>query len=689
MPIFEIVSNDGKKYRVDADNEDAALSAFHPQSDKYQDWAQKSVANEQNASSYLPDVMQGSQRKILQGLTGNFADDALAYGNAFIDPLLGRGRGLDFEERLKYEKARQAELNRVADEKSGVAGDVAGGLASALGISRIGRAGGTLLRAGQSLPAQIAAGGAEGAGYGAIYGAGEGDGLPDKASKAISGGLGGGVFGAALPGVFAAGKYAAAKPISNLIASRDPEGFAAAKYGSAMLDAGTTPQAVMRQVNDANAAGVPLNIADAIGKPGQRLLYTAASAEGPGRNLTTEALNRRQSGMAGRVGNLVEEALGVNSTARQSEEALNQQARQNSRPLYAAIPEYPTSITPRVEQFLQEPLMQDALRNGIQIQRNNALAAGEDLAGYTLPEASRANNAGLNSFNFRNYQAMKIGLDDMLEKYRNPMTGRLELDDNGISIQNLRRSLDEDLKQMFPGYAEADAAYAGPASIRSAIGTGQQMARGGRFDDNLNTYNRMNEGQQAGARIGYADRKMQSLEKANISGNRSANPAANLMNEKDLQELNRMSQFQGPTRQGAPTFDNNEITRRLNWEDQMAQTRQQALMGSRTAENLADQQTGGVDSRLSGALRSFIAGDWRNGAGQLAGSAFNGVGNLYGGNNAAVREQLARIGLSTGDTNLAAMLRRATAQGRRAKRKEMQIMQGLLGAGASRIGSMQ
>jgi hypothetical protein len=679
-----LVSNPDKQGSEEWQTIEAAFNKLHdtpPADDKYQQWAKKSVAQEQKAGSYLPGVMQGSQRKILQGLTGNFADDALAYGSAFIDPLLGRGRGLPFDERLKYEKARQSELNRVADEQSGVAGDVAGGLASAAGISRIGRAGGTLMRAGMSLPGQVAAGAAEGAGYGALYGAGEGDGLPDKASKAISGGLGGGVFGGVLPAALAGVKYAAAKPISNLIASRDPEGFAAAKYGSAMLDAGQTPQSVMRQVSDANAAGVPLNIADAIGKNGQRLLYTAASSEGPGREMVTSNLNARQAGQGERVSHLVDEALGADSTARQAGDAFIDQARRQSRPLYDAIPEYPESITPRVASFLREPTMQEALRNGVQIQRNNALANGEDLAGYTLPEMHRANNAGLNSFSFRNYQAMKIGLDDMLEKYRNPMTGQLDLDSKGISIQRLRQSLDQDLKQMFPGYAEADAAYAGPASIKQAIGLGSQMARGGRFEDNVRTFNRMSDAQKVGARIGYADKLSAGIE----NSTQGTNAANRLLTPKKQGELEAMSLFQGPSRPGAP----NEIARRLAWENQMNQTRQQALMGSRTAENLADQQTGGVDPRITGVLHSLISGHPMQAAGQAVGHAFHSAGNLYGGNTSAVREQLARIGLSNGNVDIARLLREATAKGRRARIRENRVLQGLLGGGAASIGLLQ
>lgn len=678
MPTFEIVGPDGGTYHIDADNEEAALSAFSKPVDKYQAWARKSVAKE--PKSYLPDVLQGSQRKIMQGLTGNFADDALAYGNAFLDPLMGRGRELPFDERLKYEKARQAELNRVADEQSGLVGDVAGGVASAAGAARLGKAGMTLLKPGMNPFLQPFVGAAEGAGYGALFGAGEGDGLPDRASKAISGGIGGGIFGAALPAAASAGKYFAAKPISNLIAARDPQGAAAAQYGSAILDSGKTAREVMQEISNANTAGVPLNVADAIGKNGQRLLYTAASAQGPGRDLVTKGLERRQAGQGERIGYLFDEALGADRTARQAGEAFIDQARKSSKPLYDAIPEYPEAITPRVQAMLNEDTMQQALKRGIQIQRNNAVAAGEDLAGYSLPEAHRANNAGLNAFNFKNYQAMKIGLDDMLEQYRDNF-GKLNLDAYGLSLQNMRNALDEDLKQsMFKGYAAADKAYAGPAAQNQAISLGKQMARGGRHEDNVAAFNALNDAQKIGARVGYADSLLGRVENTTVG----TNNANKLMTPKRQAEMDAMSLFQGPNRPGAP----NEIQRRLDWENTMNQTRNQALTGSRTAENLADQQTHGVDVRLSGALKNLIAGHPLHAAGDLAGAAFQGAGNLYGGNTAAVREQLARIGLSNGQ-DLGRLLRQATARGRKAREIESRVLQGLLGGGAAGIGSMQ
>lgn len=657
--------------------------------DKYQQWARKTVSaeNKNGAEGYLPDVMQGSQRKILQGLTGNFADDALAYGHAAIDPILGKGANLPFSERLKYEKARQNEYNRVADEKSGTTGDIAGGLASALGISRLGKAGMTLMpetaEGLTGLGKTMLAGAGEGAGYGALYGAGEGDGLDDKASKAITGGLGGGVFGAALPAVLAGAKKAAAQPISNLIAARNPEEYAASQYANAINNSGQSIDDVMGQVNNANAAGVPLNIADATGKSGQRLLYAAASAEGPGRDIATRTLNDRQAGQSERIGHLLDEALGADRTGRQAGQEFMQQAAENSRPLYAASDAYPIQWNQNIEKFIQDPIAQRAFRKGIAIQRMEALAQDPNAfnardfsaAGYNA--AASAPDVIAAGPNMRSLDAIKKGLDNIIEGYRDKTTGRLQLDEYGRAVDQVRRRFIQELDQVNPRYAEARAAWAGPAAQNEAIGLGKQMAQGGRYADNIDTFNRLNDAQKVGARIGYADSKAAGLERS-TEGRNNAN---SLITPKTQNELEAMSLYQGPRQPGAP----NEIRRRLDWENTMNQTRNQALMGSRTAENMADQKTSGVDARLMGALKSFATMHPVQGAAELFGAA----GNLYGGNTAAVREQLARIGLSNGNVDLTELLRRANAKGVRGRKIERQALQGLLGGGAASIGGLQ
>lgn len=681
MPVFHIELEDGRKFEVDAEDQASALQAI-PHVDKYHQKA-RDLINSQAAKGR--DISGGFLDKYLQGATLGFGDEAVAAGRtalgAVVDPIKHIGdpayQSIGLKERYNYEKALEDERAKDATRKTGAFGtalEMAAGLGTGVGA---GKAGLTMLKEGMSLPKLMAAGSAEGAGYGAIAGAGEGDGVSDRFNRALKGGAAGAALGAGIPAVGAGIGAVAAKPLSRIMSAADPKMAATARLQEDLQASGMSAADVLQKVKDANAAGIPMTVADVMGKEGQRRLYTAASANGPGRDFATNFLNTRQEGQMGRVTNMVEQAMGADRTARQAGQDFMSQARTRSKPLYDAIPEYPEQITPRVSALLDEPLMQQALKEGMQIQRNNALAAGEDLAGYTVGEAKRANNAGLNAFNFKNYQAMKIGLDNMLEKYRNPQTGNLDLTPEGRSIVNLRKALDTDLKDMFPGYGAADAAYAGPASVDQAIGLGKQLATSGRSRDNIETFNALNDAQKVGARIGYADKKLSSFRNAT----EGANVANRLLSPEIRAEMEALSNFTGPQKPGADP----ELTRRLRMEKTMSETRNTALGGSRTAENLADQANNGIDPRLMSAVSRLIHGDVKgalNSGGEL-------ISTIGGGNTPAVREEIAKTYLSNGDVNIAALLRKASMQSKKAKRKYTNALQGLLSGSAIAGGLMQ
>lgn len=682
MPKYQVELTNGRRFVVDADSEElahqAAMSYAAPPAENLDVYHQRArdLINRQAAGGR--DISGGYLDKYLQGATLGFGDELVAAGRtalgAVADPVKHLGdpnyKGVGLAERYAYEKALEDERLKDAEKRTGALGtaaELAGGVGTAVGAAGRGL---TLMREGMGLGARVAAGATEGAGYGALAGAGSGDGLNDRLAKAGAGAVGGALIGGAVPAAVAGAKLAAAAPLSNIAAMRDPAGAAATKFGNAVLDGGKNLNDVLQEVAAARAAGVPLTLADALGKPGQRLLYTAASAEGPGRALVTDAMDARQAAQGERISNLIAEHMGTTQTGRQAGRAMIDEARAASRPLYQAIPQFPEEITPRVESFLREPLMQQALRRGVQIQRNNALAAGEDLAGYSLPEFHRANNAGLNAFSFENYQAMKIGLDDLLEKYRDPTTGVLNLDAEGNSVLALRRALDEDLKMMFPGYAAADAAYAGPAAQSSAIRTGRSMV-GQRMADNADTIAAMSPDQLVGARAGVADRLTRGTEwvsEGTNKANRLDNPGTRSLIE------------------GLSVMPNaaDDVTRRLAWERAMSRTREQAVGGSRTAENIADQKTGGIDARVLGAITDLVQGKVLGAARQ----AGQGLINRFDGNTPAVREELARIGLSDG-ASLQRLLRRATLDARRWRRRETRATQGLLGGSAAVVGGSQ
>ena len=101
--------------------------------------------------------------------------------------------------------------------------------------------------------------------------------------------------------------------------------------------------------------------------------------------------------------------------------------------------------------------------------------------------------------------------------------------------------------------------------------------------------------------------------------------------------------------------------------------------------NLADQANNGIDPRLMSAVSRLIHGDVKgalNSGGEL-------ISTIGGGNTPAVREEIAKTYLSNGDVNIAALLRKASMQSKKAKRKYTNALQGLLSGSAIAGGLMQ
>ena len=69
----------------------------------------------------------------------------------------------------------------------------------------------------------------------------------------------------------------------------------------------------------------------------------------------------------------------------------------------------------------------------------------------------------------------KRGLDDILEGYRDPLTGRLNLDSRGRAIEAVRKAYVSHLDTLNPDYAAARAAWAGPSQALDAMSLGARI----------------------------------------------------------------------------------------------------------------------------------------------------------------------------------------------------------------------
>ncbi|MEJ7933681.1 hypothetical protein WG907_05320 [Sphingobium sp. AN558] len=72
---------------------------------------------------------------------------------------------------------------------------------------------------------------------------------------------------------------------------------------------------------------------------------------------------------------------------------------------------------------------------------------------------------------------VKRGMDDILEAQRNPVTGRLDLNEAGRAQNGVLRALLGEVDTLNPAYGQARAAYQGPMELRDALAAGKDAVR--------------------------------------------------------------------------------------------------------------------------------------------------------------------------------------------------------------------
>lgn len=534
---------------------------------------------------------------------------------------------------------------------------LAGGVASmapvvAAAPGLFGAAGGFAARTGMGAASNAALGGADAA---------------VRGHDPISGALIGGLIGGATPAV-----EAAASPfVSSIMARINPQNAANRQVARAVSESGQTPQQLGQRLTDASAAGQgDYILADALGNPGQRMLSTVARAPGEGRTNVVNALENRQAGQGERVSDILDEGLGTGNTARQTIDQLTEQARRESAPLYQDALNQRPVWSGRIQQFFDDPITAQGLREGVRVQRLESLATGRPFnpADHAITGFNEAGDPLISGVpNMRTINLIKKGWDNILEGYRDKTTGRLALDEYGRALDNVRRSFLNEVDSVNPSYGQARAAYSGPAHVRDAVNVGSEAATRGRAADNIDRFNALNPQAQQGFRAGYADTRIGKIESTPGIGSNKVRP---LTSQKAQQELDTLSLHQGPTQPGQL----NPLQQRLSREQTMFETRNHALGGSRTADNLADHEALGVNPTT---VMHAATGNWSAAIGSMLHAGVRGIT----GNTPAVRKAVADILLQNGATlnpaALNAMVSRTIGQ--------LQFLQQLARSGAAAV----
>ncbi|OYV59498.1 MAG: hypothetical protein B7Z69_06970, partial [Actinobacteria bacterium 21-73-9] len=213
--------------------------------------------------------------------------------------------------------------------------------------------------------------------------------------------------------------------------------------------------------------GPAATLADAGGTNVRGLGEVVAHSPGEGSNLAQKTLQGRMDEQGVRAHSAVTEATGETGAVHAQAEQLMAQRAAAARPLYDKALNQTVPLTPRLQELLATPDLQRAMKEGVATAQRNAVAAGEPFnpVDYLHPEPGAP-------ISMKALDAAKQGIDDAVEAYRDPTTGKLNLDGKGRSINALRAAFVSHLDSANPDYAAARAAYAGPSQSLDAMNMG-------------------------------------------------------------------------------------------------------------------------------------------------------------------------------------------------------------------------
>lgn len=136
--------------------------------------------------------------------------------------------------------------------------------------------------------------------------------------------------------------------------------------------------------------------------------------------------------------------------------------------------------SPRLQEFLDDPIMKPGISRGMEIQRLEALKDGEkfDPKEYAITGEKDGEPIVGKVPNLRLLDAAKRGLDAMIADERHPQTH--ELSQRGGAIEGVRKKFVEHLDELTadnPAYKQARAAWAGPSQVMDAVREGMKFAK--------------------------------------------------------------------------------------------------------------------------------------------------------------------------------------------------------------------
>jgi len=453
-------------------------------------------------------MINGLGRRALQGISFGFGDEALGSILGLVSGIGARG-GIE-----RY----RAEMDAWSEEhgKLGFAAEMIGALATGFGVAKgVGALFGRGLSAAEAVRKTSTAGAvlrgtAIGAAEGTVAGAGfaEGD-LSDRAKAALFGTGIGGVFGGTLtaggrglgailrPATQATTEALPPGMIQNslqrLPGVRGPEQHAREIIARQILEDGTEIPVLRERLLDFAGTGTPVSLADLSGEGTMALVANTIALRSPARQATVEALRTRQADQGGRLTGGILSRIFRDSkfgmqTADDVIDTLSLERQKLASPLYDQAHEAAVTLTPRMQQLLNEPKFRDAWEIAARAARNEDIAFDaiqglevpnlppripQDLleAGFSPPGGGLPASLPVRGFNL-----MKQSLDDIIDSSK-----RGDKPIGNKEASSLRRALNnvlDEVDEQVPVYGQARLAWSGPSQAIGNVEMGVKRFAG-------------------------------------------------------------------------------------------------------------------------------------------------------------------------------------------------------------------
>jgi hypothetical protein len=615
-----------------------------PPPDKYQ---QAAIDEQAALKAAGGDEGAGFTRRLAHGATLG-ADSTILAGLTTPLEMIKRGT-FNPVEGYNYAKAREDKIMGDARENTGALGtaaEVLGGGVSGAGLAQGGVTAGRFLAPNAGFFARSGASAADAAGLGAATGAMEGNGLQERLTNALKGaGIGAGV-GLVTPAALKLLGAAASPIVSHFQAWSNPAAFSERQAARAMLESGIpTDELALRTVQAANEGQPQFTLADSMGNSGQRMLSTVARAPGEGRTDVVNTLESRQAGQGRRVASALAEGFDAPQTAAQARTAMTA-ARDT-----AADAEY-GAVRGNGGQVDVVPAINNIDRTIGTGPAQQLHAPNDSIESALRPYRERL--ARVDPSDFEAVQRIRGDMADAAQSARQSGNGN-----RARLIGQAVRDLDAGMEAASPGYRQANANFRQRSQDIEAIDTGRAAALRGRPEDTIPTFQGQSPAGRGAFRTGYADPLIEQAQSAPFGANK-ARPLTS-------------DAFRDEAAAIAP--GNDMMQRRIGREMTMFETRNAALGGSKTADNLNDHAAMAVDPHL---ITQILTGNYHGAVRSVLAAGHNALS----GNTPQVRKGIADILLQNG-SNISPQQLRAMVNNTVARIQYVQNIARNVGRGAA------